>query len=164
MSINIGIIDSRIRKLALDLADELDNRLNFRGNAAKAHSALFVFLVVKTLLDLSDEDALDCLTEGGNDFGIDAVHIGDVEEGEFVVTLVQGKYKLGLRGDANFPQTGVEKAIQAIRYLFDPDATITTNSNLTRRLEEIRSLVRDGHIPLVRCVLCNNGLPWNQIS
>jgi AIPR protein len=164
MSINIGIIDARVRKLAEDLAGELDTRLNIRGDVAKARSAVFVFLVVKTILDLPDEEALDCLTEGGNDFGVDAVHIGDVEDGEFVVTLFQGKYKQDLAGESNFPQTGVEKSIQAIRYLFDPDAVITTNPNLTKLLEEIRSLVRDGHIPRVRTVLCNNGLKWNDIS
>ena len=164
MSINIGIIDARIGKLSEDLADELDTRLNIRGDAGKAQSALFVYLVVKTLLDLPDEEALDCLTEGGNDFGVDAVHIGDVEDGEFVVSLFQGKYKQNLKGDANFPQAGIEKSIQAIRYLFDPDAAITINPNLARRLEEIRSLVRDGQIPLVRFVLCNNGLQWNAAS
>ncbi len=164
MSINIGIIDSRVRKLVVDLANELDSRLNIRGDETKARSAIFVFLVVKTLLDLPDEEALDCLTEGGNDFGIDAVHVGDVEDGEFLVTLFQGKYKQDLKGDANFPQTGVEKSIQAIRYLFDPDAVISTNRNLTKRLEEIRSLVRDGNIPLVQFLLCNNGLSWSDTS
>lgn len=160
MSINIGIIDQRVRKLAEDLAAEFETRLNIKNDEDKQRSVSFVFLVVKTVLDLPDEQALDCLTEGGNDFGVDALHIGDVEDGEFVVTLFQGKYKRDLAGDANFPQTGVEKVIQAIRYLFDPDAVITTNASLTKRLEEIRSLVRDGHIPRVRVVLCNNGLTW----
>ena len=160
MSINTGIIDQRVRKLAEDLAAEFETRLNIKNDEDKQRSVSFVFLVVKTILDLPDEQALDCLTEGGNDFGVDALHIGDVEDGEFVVTLFQGKYKRDLAGDANFPQTGVEKVIQAIRYLFDPDAVITTNENLTKRLEEIRSLVRDGHIPRVRVVLCNNGLTW----
>jgi hypothetical protein len=160
MSINTGIIDQRVRKLAEDLAAEFETRLNIKNDEDKQRSVSFVFLVVKTILDLPDEQALDCLTEGGNDFGVDALHIGDVEDGEFVVTLFQGKYKRDLAGDANFPQTGVEKVIQAIRYLFDPDAVITTNENLTKRLEEIRSMVRDGHIPRVRVVLCNNGLTW----
>ncbi len=160
MSINTGIIDQRVRKLAEDLAAEFETRLNIKNDEDKQRSVAFVFLVVKTVLDLPDEQALDCLTEGGNDFGVDALHIGDVEDGEFVVTLFQGKYKRDLAGDANFPQTGVEKVIQAIRYLFDPDAVITTNASLTKRLEEIRSLVRDGHIPRVRVVLCNNGLTW----
>lgn len=160
MSINVGIIDQRVRKLAQDLSDEFTARLNIKNDEDKKRSTAFVFLVVKTVLDLSDEKALDSLTEGGNDFGVDAVHVGDVEDGEFVVTLFQGKYKKEQSGNANFPMGGVEKVVQAIRYLFDPDATITTNENLTKRLEEIRSLVRDGHIPRVRTVLCNNGLKW----
>lgn len=160
MSINTGIVDQRVRKLAVDLAAELETRLNIRNNEEKQRSTAFVFLAVKTALDLPDEEALDCLTEGGNDFGIDAVHVGDVEDGEFVVALFQGKYKRALDGEANFPATGVEKAIQAIRYLSNPDAEITVNSRLMRHLEEIRSLVRDGHIPRIRMILCNNGLQW----
>lgn len=160
MSINTGIIDQRIRKIAEDLAAELENRLNIKNDEVKTRSTSFVFLAVKTLLDLPDEEVLDCLTEGGNDFGVDAIHIGDIEDGEFVVTLFQGKYKQDLAGSANFPQTGVEKVIQAIRYLFDPNSVIAANDLLRRRIEEIRSLIRDGHIPRVRVVLCNNGLKW----
>ncbi len=164
MSINIGIIDQRVRQLAQDLAEEFETRLNIKNDDVKQRSTAFVFLVVKTVLDLPDEEALDCLTEGGNDFGVDAVHVGDVEDGEFVVTLFQGKYKQDLAGSANFPQNGVEKLIQAIRYLFNPDSEITVNPLLSTRIEEIRSLIRDGEIPRVRVVLCNNGLKWSDVA
>ena len=87
MSINVGIIDQRVRKLAEDLTSEFEERLNIKNDEVKQRSTAFVFLSVKTVLDLPDEEALDCLTEGGNDFGIDALHVGDVEDGEFVVTL-----------------------------------------------------------------------------
>ncbi len=160
MNITTGMIDQRVRKLADELEVEFEERLNIRNDQSKQRSTAFVFLAVKTVLDLPDEDALDCLTEGGADLGVDAVHIGDIEDGEFVVTLFQGKYKKKLSGNANFPQTGVEKLIQAIRLLFDPDAVFTTNRRLTIRIEEIRSLVRDGCIPRVRAVPCNNGLKW----
>ncbi len=162
MSINVGIVDQRVRKLAEDFSSEFEKRLNVGKDKDRKRSAAFVFLTVKTVLDLSDDEALDCLTEGGNDFGIDALHIGDVEEGEFPVTLFQGKYKRKLLGDSNFPQSGVEKIIQAIRCIFDPDAVFTTNLALKMRIEEIRSLVRDGSIPHVRAVLCNNGLKWSD--
>lgn len=161
MSINIGVIDSRVKKLASDLAAEFETRLNIKNDEPKKQSAAFVYLVAKTVLDLSEPEALDCLTEGGQDFGVDAIHIGDVEDGEFVVTLFQGKYKQNLDGTSAFPQGGVEKMVQAIKYLFDPSATITTNKQLTERVEEIRSLVRDGYIPRIRAVLCNNGLKWD---
>jgi hypothetical protein len=163
LSINIGIIDQRVRKLAEDLATEFEIRLNIKNDEGRQRAAAFVFLVVKTVLDLPDDETLDCLTEGGSDFGTDAIHIGDVDDGEFVVSLFQGKYKADLVGSSTFPQAGVEKMIQAIRYLFDPDATIAANPQLEAKIEEIRSLVRDGQIPRVRAVLCNNGLKWNDV-
>lgn len=164
MSINAGIIDQRVQKLADNLKAQFEERLNIKNDEIRQRSAAFVFLSVKTVLDLPDEEALNCLTEGGNDFGIDALHVGDVEDGEFVMTLFQGKYKQNLKGDANFPQTGVEKVIQAIKFLFDPDSNFTTNPQLTMLIEEIRSLVRDGFIPHVRVVLCNNGLKWSDAA
>ena len=59
MSINTGIIDQRIRKIAEDLAADLENRLNIKNDEVKARSASFLFLAVKTLLDLPDEEVLD---------------------------------------------------------------------------------------------------------
>ncbi len=169
MSINIGIIDQRVRKLAEDLAAEFETRLNIphEGNeqvTIKRRSAAFVYLVVQTVLDLSDEQALDCLTEGGGDIGLDAVHIGDVEDGEFVVTLFQGKYthKLEKAGISNFPENSIVKMIGTVRHLCDPDAILDVNNAVKKRMEEIRSLVRDGKIPLVQVILCNNGPSWNE--
>lgn len=164
MSINIGIIDAQATKLATDLAPEFDARLGIRNDLVKQRSLSFVFMVVRALLDLTDDEALDCLTEGGNDFGVDAIHVGDIEDGEFQVTLFQGKYTNNATGANTFPQTGIEKAVQAIRYLFDPSATITTNPALKARIEDIRSQVRDGHIPRVCAVMCSNGSPWNTTA
>lgn len=164
MSINIGIIDLRVRKLAEDLTPEFEARLNIKNDEDKQRSLAFVYLVIKTLQDLTDEEALDCLTEGGNDFGIDAIEVGDVEDGEFVVVLVQGKYKRDQTGESNFPQSGVEKMIQAMKFLLDPNAKLTLNPKLAVRIEAIRSLIRDGQIPRVRAILCNNGQKWNDIT
>ncbi len=164
MSINLGIIDQRVRKLAEDLAPEFAARLNLKNDENKLRSVAFVLLVVQTTLFLPREDALECLTEGGNDFGIDAIHLSDVEDGEFIVTLFQGKYKHDLSGESGFPQSGIEKMVQAVRYLFDPNSVLTVNPALARRMEEIRSLVRDGLIPGVRVILCNNGVKWNDVA
>src|SRR5262245_37239105 len=144
MSINIGVIDTRVRKLSEELAAEFETRLKIPaapGNEQadiKRRSAAFVFLVVKTVLDLPDDEALDCLTEGGNDLGVDAIHIGDVDDGEFVVTIFQGKYTHNLEkaGEANFPENAVVRLLQTIRHLFDPNATIAANDDLKKRVEE----------------------------
>ncbi len=29
-------------------------------------------------------------------------------------------------------------------------------------MEEVRGLIRDGYIPQIRALACNNGLKWNQ--
>ena len=164
MSINIGIIDQQATKLATDLASEYEARLNIKNDPTKQRSLSFVFLVVKWLLDLPDDDALDCLTEGGNDLGVDAVHVGDVEDNEFVVTLFQGKYTNNADGTNAFQENAIVKTIAAINCLFDPASAITVNEALKRRLEDIRSLISDGKIPRVRAVMCSNGCRWNQVA
>lgn len=163
-NINASIIDQRVRRLAETLAPEFEARRIVAGDEVRQRAVAFVYLVVKTVLDLSDEETLDCLTEGGNDFGVDAIHVGDVQDGEFAVTLFQGKYKQDLSGNSAFPENGVTKVIQTVKYLFDPAAQIPTNDRLRLQVEEIRSLVRDGEIPQVRVVLCNNGLKWTEIA
>jgi|GEM_PF-98871 len=164
MSINLGIVDAQVRQLATDLKDEFEERFNIRNDENKANSAAFTLKVVQALLGLRREEALDCLTEGGNDFGIDALDIASVEDGEFMVTLFQGKYKPITDGGNAFPQTGIEKAKQAIQAIFDPSSTITTNERLTAKIEEIRSYIRDGYIPVVCAVMCNNGERWDATA
>lgn len=164
MNLEASIIDQRVRALAESHAAIFTERLHAGTQEEKLRAIAFVLLVVQQVLDLTLEEALDCLTEGGNDFGIDALHLSPVEEEEFTVTLFQGKYKKSLEGDANFPENGVTKVIQAVGTLFDPDMQVTLNDALRPRIEEIRSLIRDGYVPLVRIILCNNGKPWNAIG
>jgi len=162
MNINASIIDQRVRALADKLGAEFDTRLGIRNDEQKLRSAVFVFLMAKTLLDLTDEEALDAMTEGGGDFGIDAVELSDVQDGEFTVTLFQGKYSQDLEGNKNYRENDVTKAIQVVRTLFDPEAPLDVNRALKTKVEEIRSLIRDGNLPRVRFLLCNNGLPWTE--
>lgn len=46
--------------------------------------------------------------------------------------------------------------------LFDPHRDLTLNARIAPKVEEIRSMIRDGLIPKVRVVLCNNGASWNE--
>ena len=103
MNLNASIIDQQVRALAAKLKDQFADRLNIKNDEPKLRSASFVLLCVKTVLDLTEDEAMDCMTEGGSDFGVDAVEVSDVADGEFTVTLFQGKYKQVLEGDANFP-------------------------------------------------------------
>jgi len=161
MNINAGIIDQQVRGLAERLRPPIEEALGRAVDDVLARSAAFVVLCAKVMLDLTDEEAVDSLTEGGNDFGVDAIELGDVSDGEFTVTLFQGKYHhANLDGVKGFPQSGVEKAVQAVRALFNPTAPVDLNLRLQAQIEEIRSLILDGNIPRVRFLLCSNGASW----
>ena len=52
--------------------------------------------------------------------------------------------------------------VNAIRHIFDPSADLgAINDRLRVKVEQARSLIRDGLIPRVRAIACNNGLKWN---
>lgn len=164
MNLNVGIIDQQVRGLAERLREDLTETL---GRAAvdetARRSAAFVVLCVKTMLGVAEDEAFECLTEGGNDFGVDAIHVSDVIDDEFTVTLFQGKYKHNnLDGSANFPEEGVLKAVNATRFLFDLRAKVDVNRRLEAKIEEVRSLILDGYIPRIRFLLCNNGVSWKR--
>jgi hypothetical protein len=161
MNINASIIDQRLVAVTHNIRQKASEALRIRDEN-KLKSLAFVYLCVQTVLDLDSEDAFDCLTEGGGDFGVDAMHISEEYDGEFTVTLFQAKYKNNLEANSNFPEEGIERLINAIEYLFNPSATLEyINERLLVKVEEARSLIRDGYIPQVRALACNNGLKWN---
>jgi hypothetical protein len=163
MNISVGIIDQQVRGLALRLKTQIEAALERQLDETTLRSVAFVVLCIRTMLDLTDDEAIDSLTEGSNDFGVDAVHVGDVADGEFAVTLVQSRYHHeNLDGVRNFPQSGVEKAVQAVSSLFNPTAPVHLNPRLQAQVEEIRSLILDGNIPNVRFLLCSNGAIWKR--
>lgn len=161
MNINVSIIDQQVRGLAQRLKAPIEQELDRPLDETTTRSVAFVVLCAKVMLGITDEEAIEMLTEGGNDFGVDAIEVGDLNDGEFVVTLFQGKYHHNnLEGIKGFPQSGVEKAVQAVRALFNPSAPVQLNPRLRARIEEIRSLIVDGNIPRVRFLLCSNGETW----
>jgi hypothetical protein len=164
MNINASIIDQRLLSVVDEIRQRADEELRIRDEG-RLKSLAFIYLCVKTVLDLEADDSFDCLTEGGGDFGVDAIHISEERDGEFTVSLFQGKYKNNLAGNANFPEDGIEGLINAIQYLFNPAARLEhINHRLLAKVEEARSLIRDGYIPQVRSLACNNGLPWNTAA
>ncbi len=91
MNVNAAIIDQRLTQLSEQIKAQAATELQIT-EAVRLKSLAFVFLCVKTLLDLADDAAFDCLTEGSHDFGVDALYIGEENDNEFVVTLFQAKY------------------------------------------------------------------------
>ncbi len=164
MSINTSIIDQRLSGVQDEIREEARNDLGI-DDAGRLKSLAFVYLCVKTMLDLDRDEAFDCLTEGGGDFGVDAMHLTEEVDGEFGVTLFQAKYKISLEGNSNFEENGINALINAIRHIFDPSAELgAINERLKTKVEEARSMIRDGFIPRVRAVACNNGLKWNAVA
>ena len=158
MNINASIIDQRV-------AGILESHPEWFpwSDEGKSKSAAFVLLCMSTALDLPLEDCVEMLTEGGNDAGVDGLCLGDVEDGNFVVTLFQGKYKVkDLSGESHFPENSLKASLQTVEVLFDPDRDVALNPKLRPRIDEIRSLIRDGYIPTVRLLLCNNGAKWTD--
>ncbi|MEX1368282.1 MAG: AIPR family protein [Nannocystaceae bacterium] len=155
MSLNASIIEQRVGKLVEDYREQLRP-----GDEDMLRSKAFVLLTTSVVLDLPLHDALRLVTDGGHDLAIDALHVGDIIEGEFVVTIVQGKYRRKVGGA--FPANDIQKVIHTVGILFDPDLQLPhARAEVLARVEEIRSLVRDGNLPSVRVVLCNNGERWN---
>jgi hypothetical protein len=158
MDINKHIVDQRIRKIISDNPD----RLLGENDDKKKLSKTFVCLSVAAYLDIELEEAFDLITEGGNDAGVDAIFIGDVNDYDFSVTIFQGKYAFDLNKDNNFPANSIQRVIGSIGAIFDPSKPIEMNDDLMPRVEDIRSLINDGFIPNIKCVFTNNGLRWNN--
>lgn len=163
-SFSTQIIDQRVIGIAEEKKEELRRELGISGDEAKLHSAAFVFLVAKSSLGLEDDDIMDGVVDGGNDFGIDAIYYDEPIDGEISITVFQGKYKRNLAGNANFPENGIIKMIDALKSLFDPNIELTLNPRLSSRIEEIRSFVASGAIPRVNAIAANNGITWNVIT
>jgi hypothetical protein len=158
MDINKHIVDQRIRKIVADNSDKFAGENDDKKKWSKA----FVCLSVASYLDIELEKAFGLITEGGNDAGVDAIYIGDVNDYDFSVTLFQGKYAFDLNKDYNFPANSIQRVIGSIGAIFDPSKPIEMNEDLMPKVEDIRSLIADGYIPNIKCVFTNNGLKWNQ--
>jgi AIPR protein len=162
MNLNAAIIDQRVEGIR-DEIKEMAFEWFHINDSVKLKSLAFLYFCVQTLLDLDREETFECLTEGGGDFGVDAIHLSEITDGEFTATLFQTKYKQNLKGDANYPESGIRSLSRAVAYLFDPDASLgPINDRLRTRIETARSLIKEGIFPRIRAVACNNGLKWNE--
>jgi hypothetical protein len=155
MSLNAAILDQRVRKVAQDHA------VAFGSEPTRALSRAFVALAVSAVLDLEIERATTLVTDGADDANIDAIVWQQVGREELLVTIFQAKYhqKAGTKG---FPSGELQKLVVTIGKLFDPYVPFDAHEQLLYRVEELRSLIRDGLFPRVRVIACSNGLPWEE--
>ena len=164
MSLSAQIIDQRVSGIVSEQEDAFTHELMAGNDVHKRRSLAFLFLVSKTMFELTDEDTLDSIVDGGNDFGIDAIWFESPDQGEIKVALIQAKYRTNLEGTSSFPEDGIIKLIGAIDALFDPSVPVAINDRLRRRVEDVRSFIVDGAIPRVTAIAANNGLIWSHES
>lgn len=159
MNINASIVDQRLDGLLESYSKQLSSVV---GNDKQRQKSLaFVLLCVMTSLDMAFEEAIELATEGGGDLGIDALHLSELDDGEFTVTLFQGKYThRNLNAESEFSENAIKNMILLLQNIFEPNKNFSMNERLAPRIEEIRSLIRDGNIPNFHIMLCNNGLRW----
>ena len=152
MSLAAQIIDQQVSGIVERHSAAFSNELRPGADEHRMRSIAFLFLVAKTAFDLTDEQTLDGIVDGGDDFGIDALYFEPPEDGEIHITLVQGKYKRDLGGQSAFPENGVSGMVAALGALFDPARPVQLNRRLSERIEDIRSFVKEGAIPRVTAV------------
>ena len=156
MNIAKQIVDQRLRGLIKE------NPSLFCETGEKNISKAFLVLGVSSYLDLEAAEAERYHTDGGNDGGFDAAYIEEGSDMQLNVILFQSKYTRDLDKDSNFPSNAVEKAVNTVACVFDPNANIKLNDKSLDKVNEIRSFILDGRIPHVTFVMLNNGLSWNE--
>ncbi len=157
--LDAGIIHQRVR----GLVETYGARLAQRGkdDPERRASNAFCALCVATLLDIDLDEAVATLTDGGQDGGVDAIHIANLRDDKPTVTLFQSKYEQKtLAGRHAFPASEIPKLVATIRTIFDPNKPLAKMKDIETVVEEVRSRMHEGAIPLVRVVLCNNGPRW----
>ena len=159
-SLAAQIIDQRVSGIVGAQAGVLAEQLGLGGDETRLRSAAFLWLVAKTAFELDDDEALDAIVDGGNDFGVDILYFEPPERGEIEIAVVQGKYRTNLDGQAAFPENGVMKLIDAVGVLFDPHRPIAANARLQQRVEYVRSVIAEGAVPRVAAIAANNGARW----
>ncbi len=92
MDINKHIIDQRVRKLVEDKPEWFEGSKDERNRVSKA----FLILGMASSLEMDISEAFSCITDGGDDAGIDGLFIGDTNDCEFAVVVFQSKYHFNL--------------------------------------------------------------------
>ena len=155
--LDAGIVDQRVR----GLVEAYGARLAQRGkdDPARRVSNAFCALCVATLLDLDLDEAVATVTDGGEDGGVDAIHIANLRDDQPLITLFQAKYEQKtLAGRSAFPAAEIPKLIETIRTIFDPDKPLSKMRDIEAVVEEVRSRMREGAIPTIR-VCCATMAP-----
>jgi hypothetical protein len=119
----------------------------------------FPILMVAMLLNVSDEEAEDAITDGSMDRGVDAVFVDD-RDGANTIHIFQFKYAQNYENSKkNFPSGEIDKLVSFFEDLLDLKSTLekTCNPLLWNKVREIWSAL-DKSAASIEVHFCSNTL------
>lgn len=140
-----NILDHRVRAY-LDPQSGIDN-------PQKA----FPVLMVASILDVTDEEAEDAITDGSNDRGVDAIFVDD-RDGKNTIHVFQFKYVISFeKSKDNFPSGEIDKIISFFLDVLDENKGMETtcNSILWNKVREVWTALNKPS-PLIEVHFCGN--------
>ncbi len=158
MNISKQLVDNQI----INLINANPEYFNDVTDEERKKSKAFLLIAISAYLETDISNAIQYLTDGGDDGGFDAAYVESGEDYQLNVILFQTKYKRDLENDSNFPANSIEKAINTIKAVFDPQRELRLNENSRAVVTDINSFILDGYIPYVKFVCINNGLIWDN--
>jgi hypothetical protein len=126
----------------------------------RQESEAFEYVVLEQVLNLPSDEIKDCITDGPNDKGIDAIYVDDLINPP-VIHFFQFKYIMSFDNvNRRFPVDAVNSVLTFVQNLLSKNFTQSDcNALLWRKIEAIWELFLNGS-PAPRFVvhLCSNGL------
>lgn len=117
----------------------------------------FPILMVATLLNVSDEEAEDAITDGSMDRGVDAVYVDD-RDGRNSIHIFQFKYADTFENTKkNFPSNEIDKLVSFFEDLLDLNKSLekTCNPILWNKIKEIWAALEKSN-PSIEVHFCGN--------
>jgi hypothetical protein len=120
-------------------------------------SKAFMPLMVSTILDLTEEEAYDAITDGSNDRGVDALYV-DERDGKNIIHIFQFKYTTDFaKSKNNFPGSEIDKILSFVSDLLDQDEAMakTCNPVLWEKVKEAWQALQKKN-PSIEIHFCSN--------
>lgn len=126
-------------------------------NDIESPQKAFQILMLESILDISEEEAEDAITDGGYDRGVDAVFVDD-RDGKNSVHIFQFKYVNSFeKTKNNFPGNEIDKLVSFFNDLLDENKGMenTCNTLLWNKVKEIWIALNRSN-PSIEVHFCGN--------
>ena len=155
LAFRVDAIKNRLRKKADEYRQMSEDKLR---------SLVFLIVAVQSRLLLNEEEAMECITDGGNDLGVDAVYIDKQEGRGLEIYFFQAKYGISQGAESShFPENEIVKINAILKLILDELSPMdNANPKLRAKVGEVRDAIADDTGYHVNVVLCNNGEKWTD--